>query len=79
MENNETYTYEQVREMFKLYKELDQNLSIVSAVYSGDPRFDSKEERKRLKELIPLYKKTFTEELRKIIGIDLKNLEAIVK
>ncbi|GEM_PF-5410529 len=79
MENKESYTYNEVKEMFNLYKELDQNLSIVSAVNSGDPRFDCENEKKRLKELMPLYKKTFTKELRKILGINLKDLEALIR
>ena len=79
MENKRSYTYNEVKEMFKLYKELDQNLSIVSAVHSGDPRLDCKDEKQRLKELMPIYKKTFPEELRKILGIDLKDLEAMVR
>jgi hypothetical protein len=56
MEKN-NYTKKEVLEMFKLYKQIDNNLGMVSGALSGNPRIGyCLNEKENLKKLIPKYR-----------------------
>lgn len=72
------YTLEQVEEMFSIVGEVRSYISTISMVNCGDPRISCKEERKKLKELIPEYKKKIPKEIQEILHLTSKDLERMV-
>jgi len=73
------YSINQVAEMFKIVDNIRKNLSVLSAVYSGDPRFSCERAKEELKTLIPKYKEKVPKEIQEIIGISPNTLERMVE
>jgi len=73
------YDIKQVEEMFRIVEEVKNNLEVIYQVHCGDPRFDCKEEEKRLKKLIPEYRRKVPVAVQKVLKITPNDLERLLR